>query len=187
MLSLIFAPSCAPSLVLHGTRSATPLPAGDKYSGVCGALISPACREWANTRHLINPFGRRNRDRLQSHRKKISINCFGVSCFYCGGAWANFDHFIPFALGGIDHWRNLVPSCVKCNYTKGHREPNTNEISKYEAAMKAYGAMNPLTSDGHHACVRCGKNAQYYRNIGHEGVVCKKCCKPSERRKVGER
>ena len=55
-------------------------------------------------------------------------------CWHCGkklaltnysrlrrrGAW-EVDHSNPKAKGGTDYMRNLVPSCIKCNRSKGSR------------------------------------------------------------------
>ncbi len=40
-------------------------------------------------------------------------------CVYCGQEATTVDHVIPRRLGGNDSDDNLVPSCAKCNYSKG--------------------------------------------------------------------
>lgn len=71
---------------------------------------------------------KRNRSR---EKELLSIYCFGRVCFYCGGKVENFDHFMPKALFGSNHWINLVPSCRNCNTAKGSREPIDSELRKY--------------------------------------------------------
>jgi len=53
-------------------------------------------------------------------------------CYHCGKkiAWSNYglpgergawevDHSNPISRGGTDYLRNLVPSCIPCNRSKG--------------------------------------------------------------------
>lgn len=39
-------------------------------------------------------------------------------CTYCGAAGVHNDHLFPVALGGTDHWWNLVRACELCNKRK---------------------------------------------------------------------
>lgn len=57
-------------------------------------------------------------------------NTFGVSykrlileelCVYCFKPAETVDHIIPKVQGGKDTWRNLAPTCQKCNGFKGSR------------------------------------------------------------------
>lgn len=80
-------------------------------------------------------------ERLREHsssnenvRKQI-LNLTGGRCFYCDVEvvpYSTFrhagidrekelhiDHIVPKSSGGPDHISNYVPSCAKCNYTKG--------------------------------------------------------------------
>ncbi|MEU7281472.1 HNH endonuclease signature motif containing protein [Streptomyces sp. NPDC045431] len=48
----------------------------------------------------------------------------GGLCVYCQTRRSEeMDHVIPFAQGGADSLRNLVPSCSACNNRKGNRTP----------------------------------------------------------------
>ncbi|MGD0496198.1 MAG: HNH endonuclease signature motif containing protein [Candidatus Bathyarchaeia archaeon] len=44
------------------------------------------------------------------------------------GAW-EVDHSRPLSRGGTDYLRNLVPSCVECNRSKG--DLGTREFGNY--------------------------------------------------------
>lgn len=48
-------------------------------------------------------------------------------CLYCGEPFLpqelSRDHVTPFALGGIDHWNNVVTACIRCNNFKAGRTP----------------------------------------------------------------
>jgi hypothetical protein len=48
-------------------------------------------------------------------------------CAYCGDTFGLDDltreHIVPFALGGRDHWMNVVTACRACNHHKGSRTP----------------------------------------------------------------
>ena len=79
-------------------------------------------------------------------------------CAYCGGVKSEWDHFRPIVegrlpTGFITEIANLVPSCSKCNQSKGNRHwkqwmmgtakgspksRNVREIDKRIAALDAY-------------------------------------------------
>jgi len=46
----------------------------------------------------------------------------GTKCTYCSEPAVCHDHYIPRCLGGGDG-ENLVPSCDRCNWSKGRQEP----------------------------------------------------------------
>lgn len=58
--------------------------------------------------------------------KLIRLNA--KKCFYCGckvtRKTLHIDHVKPIAKGGFHTAFNLVPSCKKCNYSKGSKQPN---------------------------------------------------------------
>lgn len=43
----------------------------------------------------------------------------GSQCIYCGDDASHVDHQTPKARGGSDDIDNLVPSCARCNISKG--------------------------------------------------------------------
>lgn len=43
-------------------------------------------------------------------------------CAYCNAPAESLDHVMPKARGGLTVRQNLVPACLHCNRTKGHRE-----------------------------------------------------------------
>jgi hypothetical protein len=57
-------------------------------------------------------------DRLLSALYRRAIQ--GDPCYYCGATEGAFhvDHYVPLALGGTDHWYNLVHACAWCNQSK---------------------------------------------------------------------
>lgn len=59
-------------------------------------------------------------DRLLLHNQH-----FGETCVYCGNPYTEWDHFRPLGknkmpTGYISEIHNLVPSCGKCNQSKGN-------------------------------------------------------------------
>lgn len=48
-------------------------------------------------------------------------------CLYCGGHFPtrelSRDHVTPVVQGGLDHWKNVVTACKRCNHHKGGRTP----------------------------------------------------------------
>jgi 5-methylcytosine-specific restriction endonuclease McrA len=63
-------------------------------------------------------------------------------CWHCGKrlSWKNYgrlgrkgawevDHSHPLSKGGTDYLRNLVPSCIECNRSKGNLR--TREFENY--------------------------------------------------------
>jgi HNH endonuclease len=49
-----------------------------------------------------------------AYRKAIANDL----CFYCGRPGEHDDHYVPLAIGGTDHWWNLVRACRLCNQHK---------------------------------------------------------------------
>jgi 5-methylcytosine-specific restriction endonuclease McrA len=63
----------------------------------------------------------RDQRRYKARRLQV-LNAGGWVCYYCGGEANQVDHVIPIASGGdpmsLD---NLVPSCKRCNLSKGKK------------------------------------------------------------------
>lgn len=55
------------------------------------------------------------------YRKQIKDD----PCYWCGTDEGpkHFDHLVPLAKGGTDHWWNLVRSCATCNLRKHDKMP----------------------------------------------------------------
>lgn len=53
-------------------------------------------------------------------------------CQYCGtrvgSREATIDHVMPRSRGGLNTWKNLVISCIKCNVSKGNKTPQETGI-----------------------------------------------------------
>lgn len=47
------------------------------------------------------------------------IKNMNEACFYCGGKFETFDHYIPKSKGGEMSVDNILPSCYNCNLSKG--------------------------------------------------------------------
>jgi len=57
----------------------------------------------------------------------LGMNADTICCAYCGGHYSEWDHFRPIVkdkkpTGYITEINNLVPSCNKCNSSKGNRK-----------------------------------------------------------------
>ena len=63
----------------------------------------------------------RDQRRYKARRLQV-LNAGGWVCYYCGQEANQVDHVIPIASGGdpmsLD---NLVPSCKRCNLSKGKK------------------------------------------------------------------
>ena len=65
-------------------------------------------------------------------------------CVYCGGVASEWDHLRPLVkdkkpTGFISEIHNLVPSCGKCNQSKGNKEWKTWMLSSAELSPTARG------------------------------------------------
>lgn len=49
--------------------------------------------------------------------------CKNQLCFYCGGPGGAHDHVVPHSRGGLTEIENLVPTCTRCNSSKGSKTP----------------------------------------------------------------
>lgn len=65
-----------------------------------------------------------------------------MECVYCGGSYSEWDHLRPLVSGQkptgfITEIRNLVPSCGKCNQSKGNKD--------WKAWMTSDAKLSPKT------------------------------------------
>jgi 5-methylcytosine-specific restriction endonuclease McrA len=63
-------------------------------------------------------------DEIHKALKILKIKPENMQCAYCGGTYSEWDHLRPLVLnkkptGYFSHIQNLVPSCGKCNQSKG--------------------------------------------------------------------
>lgn len=91
-------------------------------------------RERQGARRATNPL--EGRTRTQRHRAKklgseahhtseemaARAELFGGVCAYCGGPWEQDDHAMPLAISPDDSAPNMVPSCSRCNRSKGPKD-----------------------------------------------------------------
>lgn len=84
--------------------------------------------------------GRTISDRPRKARRVTEI--WGWECFHCGASLSpstlTLDHIKPFAEGGTDAIKNLLPSCAHCNYWRD-RHPLCDEAMK--RIEETYGAL----------------------------------------------
>lgn len=49
------------------------------------------------------------------------------TCMYCGQrnskGLLSRDHIFPTSCGGLDHWKNVITACKRCNQYKGNQSP----------------------------------------------------------------
>lgn len=70
-----------------------------------------------------------------------------VRCAYCGDPMTEWDHFRPLivgkkATGYISEIQNLVPSCGKCNQSKGNKDWRTWMLGDAERSPKTRGVTD---------------------------------------------
>jgi 5-methylcytosine-specific restriction endonuclease McrA len=53
----------------------------------------------------------------------------------------HIDHFIALANNGTHSMGNLVPSCQRCNHSKGSKDPKTWYFSQEFATKKGWKAI----------------------------------------------
>lgn len=70
-----------------------------------------------------------------------------VQCSYCGSGFTEWDHLRPLVMdkkptGYISEIHNLVPSCGKCNQSKGNKSWSTWMISDAPLSPKTKGVVD---------------------------------------------
>lgn len=97
--------------------------------------MSHMASHWINKRTHVNEKARRLGlpERVSGGDLQAVVALYGSECFYCLVALdyenpqedlmgtATFDHLVPFAAGGRNTKRNIVPCCFACNQKKGSR------------------------------------------------------------------
>ena len=87
-------------------------------------------------------------DEMVKHNLEIlGMNEDTVCCAYCGDACTEWDHFHPLIVdrkptGYVSEINNLVPSCNKCNQSKGNSEWETWMRSDAEKSPKTRGVAD---------------------------------------------
>ena len=77
----------------------------------------------------------------------LDITLETFQCAYCGDAATEWDHLRPLVkdkkpTGFISEIYNLVPSCGKCNQSKGNKEWNTWILSNAKLSPKTRGVQD---------------------------------------------
>jgi hypothetical protein len=70
-----------------------------------------------------------------------------MECVYCGGSYSEWDHLRPLVSGQkptgfITEIRNLVPSCGKCNQSKGNKDWKVWMMSDARLSPKSRGVKD---------------------------------------------
>lgn len=81
-------------------------------------------------------------------RWKRCVTSFDHRCAYCGETRQRLtrDHFVPIALGGADHFTNVVPSCYRCNQYKSDQDPRVwCTTAAYEAIGRYFAQLEAET------------------------------------------
>jgi 5-methylcytosine-specific restriction endonuclease McrA len=60
------------------------------------------------------------------------LDAHGWACAYCGGEYEALDHVTPVSKGGGTTKDNVVPSCAKCNASKGDRVISSRQLSFFD-------------------------------------------------------
>jgi len=81
-------------------------------------------------------------DEIKEVLSILDMNASNVCCSYCGDKFTEWDHFRPLierkrATGYISEINNLVPSCGKCNQSKGN--------SNWKEWMTGTAKLSPAT------------------------------------------
>lgn len=97
----------------------------------------------------IIPIVRPSRNEIKEALVILNMNDKNICCSYCGDTFTEWDHLRPLVVnkkptGYISEIHNLVPSCGKCNQSKGNKNwyswmlseaplsPKTRQISDME-------------------------------------------------------
>lgn len=77
----------------------------------------------------------------------LELNPADLQCAYCGDKASEWDHLRPLVIdqrptGYISEIRNLVPSCGKCNQSKGNKNWRDWIISEARLSPKTRGIPN---------------------------------------------
>lgn len=79
--------------------------------------------------------------------KILDMSPDNMECVYCGGLYSEWDHLNPLVscrkpTGFITEIRNLVPSCGKCNQSKGNKDWKVWMISDARLSPKSRGVKD---------------------------------------------
>ena len=77
----------------------------------------------------------------------LEMSAENMECAYCGGPYSEWDHLKPLVAdqkptGFITEIRNLVPSCGKCNQSKGNKDWKVWIMSDAKLSPKTKGVKD---------------------------------------------
>ena len=94
----------------------TPMKISGRSSSITAAFVT-----------AIVPQVEPRKEEIREALKILEMSPDRLECVYCGGSYSEWDHLRPLVSGQkptgfITEIRNLVPSCGKCNQSKGNKD-----------------------------------------------------------------
>jgi 5-methylcytosine-specific restriction endonuclease McrA len=103
---------------------------------------------WAFCEQCNTPPVRRERDRVLTHLRRAhsaglpatltlsawlhTLQDFSNLCAYCQKRpFEALEHFVPIDAGGGTTAQNCVPTCGRCNYSKGTTNPDSHQLDLF--------------------------------------------------------
>ncbi len=95
----------------------------------------------------IIPVVRPTEEQIQQALHILGMSAENVQCAYCGGPPTEWDHLRPLVKGKkptgyISEIHNLVPSCGKCNQSKGNKDWRIWILSKAALSPSTRGVQD---------------------------------------------
>ncbi|MDD2914330.1 MAG: HNH endonuclease signature motif containing protein [Gallionella sp.] len=117
-------------------RMPTPMKVTGRSSSITNAFINS-----------IIPVVPPNAEEVRQALSILGMTPETFQCAYCGSVASEWDHLRPLVkdkkpTGYISEIHNLVPSCGKCNQSKGNKEWKTWMLSNAELSPTARGIKN---------------------------------------------
>jgi hypothetical protein len=131
-----------------------------------------------------------------------------VRCSYCGDLWTEWDHLRPHVVGRrptgyISEIGNLVPSCGKCNQSKGNKgweawmrsdaplapaRRGITDLERRVECLKAYERWRPVEPIDFAAMVGAEMYAEHWHRLEQAITYMKECQVFADtlRKRIGE-
>jgi len=114
-------------------RMPTPMKITGRSSSITNAFINS-----------IIPIMEPTNEQVKEALSILGMSYYSFQCSYCGVTATEWDHLRPLVLnkkptGYVSEIHNLVPSCGKCNQSKGNKEWSTWMVSDAKLSPKSRG------------------------------------------------